>query len=408
MSGSAPPVSAAALLGHIEALTRIGPRPDASAAEIEAREYVVARLERLGLRVERLPLEFPVVDDAAGRLVIDLPHRFEVAAVPHLRSAVGEVSAPLRFGGKLLARDLEAGGLEGAIALAFEDIPFEGEDRDGICYFGERVERAHRAGARGIVFADYRADSLITTWGIGAGIAPIPAVAIPYPELDRLRHLAVIGDVHGRLSVTGRVRPGTAETISATIPGAPGRGTVAIVGTHTDSVPTCATANDNASGLALLLELARVLVATPDIPSILLVVTTGEEAGSFGAKAFGDAHDRLIREELSAAIAFDQIGGTEAFLSAMGDRSLNDRLSTTADRLGFLLRRDDQLSPPRRTGLADVDPFASRGVPSAYIGGWTQDPVYHTSADLPGAVSPNALKALGDVIAATVAGEAGR
>lgn len=403
MSGSRVSVSAAALLDHIEALTAIGPRPDGSDAEIAAREYVVGHLAGLGLEVIRLPMAFPVVEGATAAVRVDRPYQFDVPCEPHLRSGLGEVRAPVVYAGKLLGRDLASVSVAGSIALAFEDVPFEGDDRDGIRYFGERVEKVARAGAVGLVFADYRSDGLITTWGIGQDLAPIPCVGIPYPDFDRLRHLAVVGDVVATLSVGGRVRDGEGEVLSALVPGdRPDDGVVAIVGTHTDSVHTCSTANDNASGLALLLELARVVSATPGMPPVLLVVTTGEEAGSLGAKAFGEHNAAWLRQRVTSAIAFDQIGGTEAFLSAVGDGALNRRLAEVAIDLGYLLRRDDEVEPPRRTGLADVEPFARLGIPSAYLGGWTQDPVYHTRADLPGAVSMNALKALGDIIAATL------
>jgi aminopeptidase YwaD len=397
-------VSAARLRRHIEVLAGLGARPDGTSTNVAAAEYVAAELGALGLNVERQALPVPVLEDVRARLRVLSPYPFDVACSIHLRSGltgVGGIRAPLRVAGKLLPRDVEQVDLRGAVALAFEDMPFEGEARHGIRYFGERVRLAHERGAVGVVFAEYRTDALITTWGIDRGLAPLPCLAVSYPDLDRLRHLAVVEDVDVEMEVIAEVREGSSDNLSAWWPGRDGaarRAGVAIIGTHTDSVPTCTGANDNGSGLALLLEIARVLIRRHPDTAALYVVTAIEEAGSIGAAEYGKRNASRLHEQIRAAIAFDQVGGTEAFLSAHGDSALNARLTAVASELGYLLRRDDEPRPALRTGLADVQPFADLGIPSAYIGGWTQDPVYHTAADTLRHVSPNALKALGDTI----------
>lgn len=399
-------VSARRLLEHITAISDIGPRPDASEANHRCIDYVEAGLQAAGLTVDRLPLTFPVLNDVRTAVTVTEPYPMEVMSIGHLRTGVTPehgIEAPLVSVGKLLPRDLVDVDLRGKIALAFEDTPFEGEQRDSICYFGERVRRAHEHGAVALVFADYRTDGLIMTWGIEQGLAPIPCLAINYPDFDRLRHLTVRGEARARVTVTATIDDGRSDVLSslaqADRPDAP---TIALIGTHTDTVPTCTGANDNGSGLALLIELARVLTADARRPNVLYVATTGEEAGSIGAEAFARSRADWLRTNVDLAIAFDQIGGTEVFLSAHGSPLLNGALIRAAEENGYLLRRDDAPGLGFRTGLSDVQPFASLGIPSAYLGGWTQDPVYHTAADQPGRTSPNSLKALGDIIARVV------
>lgn len=401
-------VDARRLLEHMTAISDMGPRPDASEANRRCIDYVEYALQLAGLQVDRLPLTFPVLEGVKTAVTVTAPYPMEVASIGHLRTGITPemgVEAPLVSVGKLLPRDLVDVDLRGKIALAFEDVPFEGEQPDGICYFGERVRRAYDHGAVAVIFADYRTDGLIMTWGIEHDLAPIPCVAINYADFDRLRHLAVLGDARARVTVTATVEQGVSDVLSALAPaereGAP---TIALIGTHTDTVPTCSGANDNGSGLALLLELARVLTADPARPNVLYVATTGEEAGSIGAEAFVRSQAEWLRTGVDLAIAFDQIGGNEVFLSAHGSPVLNQRLITAAASAGYLLRADDEPGLGFRTGLSDVQPFAALGIPSAYLGGWTQDPVYHTVADQPGRTSPNALKALGDIIASVVAG----
>ncbi|MEX2183756.1 MAG: M28 family peptidase [Chloroflexota bacterium] len=396
-------VSARRLLEHMTAISDIGPRPDASDANRQCIDYVESGLQAAGLTVDRLPLTFPVLNDVKTALTVTAPYLMDVMSVGHLRTGVTAehgIEAPLVPVGKLLPRDLVDVDLRGKIALAFEDVPFEGEQRDSICYFGERVRRAQEHGAVALVFADYRTDGLIMTWGIEHGLAPIPCLAINYADFDRLRHLAVLGDARARVTVTATVGEGRSDVLSslshADRAEAP---TIALVGTHTDTVPTCSGANDNGSGLALLIELARVLTADARRPNVLYVATTGEEAGSIGAEAFCRSQAEWLRANVDLAIAFDQIGGTEVFLSAHGSPILNEAVIRAAAATGHLLRSDDEPGLGFRTGLSDVQPFAALGIPSAYLGGWTQDPVYHTAADQPGRTSPNSLKALGDIIA---------
>ncbi len=78
-----------------------------------------------------------------------------------------------------------------------------------------------------------------------------------------------------------------------------------------DTSPYTEGANDNASGVGVVLELARRLAERPlDHTVVWLVLTGCEEVGCYGADAFAQAHaDELGRP---AWIAVDNVGGADA------------------------------------------------------------------------------------------------
>ncbi|WP_165488337.1 M28 family peptidase [Actinomadura formosensis] len=75
-----------------------------------------------------------------------------------------------------------------------------------------------------------------------------------------------------------------------------GSGPVTAVAAHLDGVAGSPGANDNASGLAALLELARVIPKFDLAAPPLLVALDMEELGGFGARAFFTEHHEEIRE----------------------------------------------------------------------------------------------------------------
>jgi acetylornithine deacetylase/succinyl-diaminopimelate desuccinylase-like protein len=82
-----------------------------------------------------------------------------------------------------------------------------------------------------------------------------------------------------------------------------------------DATPYTAGANDNASGVGVLLSLAGRLVAEPLAHTEVWLLASGcEEVGSVGMQAFVDAHGEALRNELGGAlgISIDNVGGRGA------------------------------------------------------------------------------------------------
>jgi Zn-dependent M28 family amino/carboxypeptidase len=103
----------------------------------------------------------------------------------------------------------------------------------------------------------------------------------------------------------------------------PSDGPLLVVGAHYDSFETTPGADDNASGIAGLIELARLLAANPPQRSVELVAYTLEEPPYFLSASMGSAHHarslRAAGREVSLMLSLEMIGwfsdapGSQAF-----------------------------------------------------------------------------------------------
>ncbi len=78
-----------------------------------------------------------------------------------------------------------------------------------------------------------------------------------------------------------------------------------LVGAHYDTVPQSPGSDDNATGVATVLEIARVLGTTPTPRTLQLVLFDLEETGLQGSLAFAATADRTV---LKGAIVLDMLG----------------------------------------------------------------------------------------------------
>ena len=168
-----------------------------------------------------------------------------------------------------------------------------------------------------------------------------------------------------------------------------------VVGAHLDTVAVAPGAEDNASGVAVLLELARVLGGSGQV---VLVAFGGEEPRGpgelhhFGSKAYvarlGDAGLGL-----RAMVSLDRVGvGSVVPLSSVEGTpaALRDRLADVADGLGIptVVETDS---------ASDHESFADAGFLAARIGS-TPYAGYHSAADVPAVVDPAQLRRVGRVL----------
>lgn len=107
-----------------------------------------------------------------------------------------------------------------------------------------------------------------------------------------------------------------ARNVVAVLPGQAENAGVVVIMAHYDNRPPEVTdgeskatgANDNGSGVALLLETARLLSSHEWNQTVIFLATTAEEQGTFGAKHFAqDAF--LTNKNILATINYDGVGG---------------------------------------------------------------------------------------------------
>ncbi len=175
-----------------------------------------------------------------------------------------------------------------------------------------------------------------------------------------------------------------------------------LVGGHLDGVGTdpdgsvFQAANDNASGPAVTIEVARALAASRASlsHSVVFVAFAGEEEGYFGSEAYiaqmAVAPGRV--ESLVAVLNLDVIGCcSDTLLVSNEAPDLQRRVRDAATKLGVA-------SEATGSGGSDQQSFARRRVPAVFIG--MADFILHVYADKPAVVLESRLKNAGDVVTA--------
>ena len=154
-------------------------------------------------------------------------------------------------------------------------------------------------------------------------------------------------------------------------------------------------ANDNASGVAAMLEIARLWQAQGFRParSVLFAAWDGEEQGLLGSRHYVQYPTRPLTRTV-AMVNLDMVGTGEALrIDGEGATATQLRASAAAYSITTTLSFD---------GRSDHFPFHEAGVPAAMLI-WWPDPLYHTPDDEVGAIEPQKLKAVGAISAHTLA-----
>ncbi|MBK7451824.1 MAG: M28 family peptidase [Anaerolineales bacterium] len=156
-------------------------------------------------------------------------------------------------------------------------------------------------------------------------------------------------------------------------------------------------ANDGASGVAVLLELARTLPEST-IP-VWLVFFDTEDNGRIegwdwilGSRAFVEE----ISIQPQAVVIVDMIGDADLnlYYEKNSDKTIRAEIWETAARLGY---GNVFIQTEKHSMLDDHTPFLEKGIPAVDIIDFDY-PYWHTTADTPDKVSPESLQAVGDTL----------
>ncbi len=171
------------------------------------------------------------------------------------------------------------------------------------------------------------------------------------------------------------------------------RGQPILIGGHLDTVAGSPGANDNASGVAVILELARILAGTPEASVIRFVAFGAEEEQPGGGHHLGSAA-YAKRERPRAMVSVDMIGLDRRLIvgwMGIGKRRTVAALLTAAKMTG--VAAEEAILPD----WSDNGPFERAGVPAALL--WTGDePNHHRPTDVVRNVKRKALRATGTLL----------
>jgi aminopeptidase YwaD len=188
---------------------------------------------------------------------------------------------------------------------------------------------------------------------------------------------------------------GTSRNVIARTPGK----LRVIVVAHIDGVHGTRAANDNASGVGTLLELARNLRGEEGVRLAALGAEERMVTGSpyhLGSLRFTRSLRESVKEGVRLALSVDMVGVGTTFHV----RGLEESPNRSAR---ILLRRARALGVPvsylRDTGQSDHDDLTRGGVPAAWVE-WRWDQCWHRPCDRVRRVSPRKLRRAGRVVLA--------
>ncbi|RPI33372.1 MAG: M28 family peptidase [Chloroflexota bacterium] len=161
-------------------------------------------------------------------------------------------------------------------------------------------------------------------------------------------------------------------------------------------------ANDGASGVAVLLELARALPKNLD-KEVWLVFFDAEDNGRIsgwdwilGSRAFVDQ----LEGKPDGVVVVDMIGDADLniYMEKSSDLALKTSIWAKAASLGY----EQFINSPKYSMLDDHTPFLEAGIPAVDLIDFDY-PYWHTTQDTPDKVSAESLDAVGETLLAWLA-----
>jgi aminopeptidase YwaD len=334
----------------------IGSRPAGSQAELAAAEYIRGQLESFGYDAELQP--FPIQTYLIIRSDLSAQHAsgtLSIDATPLTRSGSGNVSAEAVYVGIGHPEDYPSESA-GRVALI----------ERGEITFSEKLGNALNAGVVAAVIFNNEGGPF---GGTLATDVPIPVVSISREDGLVLRDLLDAGAVTMTVDVEIQTNESTSHNVVAEPPDGECR---IIAGGHYDSVPTGPGANDNGSGTAVVMEIARSMAADGAFDDICFVLFGSEEIGLVGSAYYVDT---TSLDDVEAMLNFDMLAVGEGW-PISGSTEIVQAATEIAEDLEIPYLISGDLA----TGGSDHASFVGAGVPSLIFNCFC-DPNYHTAAD---------------------------
>jgi Zn-dependent M28 family amino/carboxypeptidase len=338
-------ITEAGLRDHLDALAALSTKADGfravgSTGYDAAADLVISDLRAAGWQVQEDAFTTPAFfDDGGSSLKVD-GQIYEAGDIaPLIFAPGGEVTGPV----VAIDFDTTQSTGKGCSAAGYDDLP-EGAIvlvPSGGCYRREQILAAQTAGAAGFVAGYPSADAgkvLRPTLLEPDGLT-IPSAGATGPVVDALIDLAAKGG-DATLVTRARTVPSSTRSIIAELPGSE-PGSVIMLGAHLDSVIDGPGVNDNGSGVAALLEIARSLAGTNPRATIRLAFWAAEEVGLRGSFHYVDGLSTEEREAIRAYLNVDMVASPNGFAgvynetgAAPGSETLRDLLAAAIERTG--------------------------------------------------------------------------
>lgn len=342
-----------------ELCQRIGERRAGSAGDYAVSDYVLDQFRRAGLS-EVHAETFPCVSVAQARAEVAIGTGQNLKPV-EARVLAGSPATPQ---GRMVEGELVwiempeqadrflRPSLKGKIVVLVGPMPTRAD-----------LHRRLVASAPAVVI--HVDDRLPFAWVKDDGVYPVwvrrfgmpPTITIPYQSAWELRKA---GANRARARVEVRLEQTTSKNLIGEIAGRRPDLPLIIIGAHHDTQCNNTGADDNASGVVALLELAKLFAAAHPLRTIRLISFGAEEQLSVGSAAYAAAHRREMR---SIGVVFNLDSVTSPLGHHWVLRAGSDAFARTIARI-LAKHGLDVIDKPAPMPFADHFPFSIFGVPA--------------------------------------------
>ncbi len=282
-------------------------------------------------------------------LLLQAPERRSIQGTPMRLSGLGAASGTMVDVGRAFAGDVPADGLEGKIALI----------ERGIITFEQKISRVAEAGALAAVVYNNEPGGFGGQLGIQANI---PAISISRESGADIKELMTGGEVTATVSVV--IEASDSRNVIAELPGSSDDGRVVVLGGHYDTVPDTQGANDNGSGIAALITIARHISQMQFPFTVRFIAFGSEEIGLFGSRHYVGSLTEEERGSIIAMLNFDVPGSGEV-VEAIGSADLVTQVTDYADEHDLAVEQGTSLELEGAT--SDHAPFSDAGIPTVFF-----------------------------------------
>ncbi|AZU62020.1 M28 family peptidase [Neobacillus mesonae] len=275
--------------------------------------------------------------------------------------------------------------------------------------FVEKIQNVFDKGAVGVIM--YNNTGTSNGFGQAAYGQNIPAVSITRAQGLALVDQVKNGPVTAHIKVTGSgMEEKTSYNVIAKMKPNKNKdtGQVVMIGAHHDSVPNGPGANDDASGVSAVLELARVMANMPIDTELRFVTFGSEELGLLGSYHYAGTLSDEEADKIVAHFQMDMIGSKDAG----GDNKANGLIMYTIDGKKNLVTdlasaagartALGEIVPYGQLGRSDHQPFHELGIPAALFIHSPLEPWYHTPADTIDKIDKQKLQETAEIVGASV------
>jgi carboxypeptidase Q len=368
----------------------IGPRLTGSENYTRAAEWAVQEFHLLGLsRVHTeewtMPATWEPETAATGRILAPIGRQLHIYSMGWSPSTPpGGVEGEVFYvpSMEIAGLDRQKPQLAGTIAL-IDDASFSAAQ--SIDKMFPALDHLRSLGVRALLVAGgSNGTEVMDTRNISGTIDPLPEAQIGMEDVLLIKRLLGQGSVRVHFSFANQVRQKVqVANVVAEIKGSESPDQVVIVGAHLDSWQPGTGAQDNGTGVAMVLEAARAMMAVhrPPRRTVRFVLFGGEEQGLLGSVAYVREHKAEL-EKLDVVLVTDSGSEPAKGWCLMGREDEKASIAALKPLLNGL-GADETTSNTDFIFQTDHAPFDVQGVPSLVL--WTAmdkyEQLHHKASD---------------------------